>query len=40
MINQIFLWPEVKQSVIVSNKLEYEFPHEFPNNLSIRILGT
>ena len=39
MIKQIFLWPEVKQSVIVSKKLVYEFPDEFPNDLSIRILG-
>ena len=29
MIKQTFLSPEEKQSVIISNKLVYEFPREF-----------
>ena len=37
---QIFFSPQVKQSVIISNKHGiYEFPHELPNNLRLRILG-
>ena len=40
MFYQIFLSPQVKQSVIISNKLGiYELPHELPNDLRLRILG-
>ena len=34
MFYQILLSPEVKRSVIISNKQGvYELPHELPNNL-------
>ena len=36
----IFLSPQVKRSAIISNTQDvYELPHEFPNDLRIRILG-
>ena len=36
MFDQIFLSPQVKQSVIISNEHGiYELPHELPNDLSI-----
>ena len=40
MFYQIFLSPQVKQSAIVSNKQGvYELPHEFPNDLRLRLIG-
>ena len=37
---QVFLSPQVKRSPIISNKQSlYEFTHELPNNLRLRILG-
>ena len=40
MFYQIFLSPQVKRIVIISNKHgTYELPHEFPNDLRFRILG-
>ena len=37
---QIFLSPQVKRSMIISNKLGvYVLPHELPNDLRPRILG-
>ena len=40
MAEQIFLSPEVKRSVIISNKYAiYELPQELPNDLRLRILG-
>ena len=40
MFYQIFFSPEVKRSVIISSKHGiYELPHEFLNNLRLRILG-
>ena len=40
MFDKIFVSPQVKQIVSISNKLDInEFPHEFPNNLRIRTLG-
>ena len=37
---QLFLSPEVKQSVIISNKQGvYEMLHELPNDLRLSILG-
>ena len=39
MFDQIFLSPQIKRSVIISNKHGiYELPHELPNNLRLRIL--
>ena len=39
ILYQIFFSPQVKQSVIVSNKHgTYELSHELPNNLGLRIL--
>ena len=39
ILYQIFFSPQVKQSVIISNKHGiYELPHELPNNLRLRIL--
>ena len=41
MFYQIFLSPQVKQWVIITYKHDiYEFPHELPNDLRFRILGT
>ena len=38
MFDQIFLLPQMKRSVIVSNKHGiYELPHELPNDLRLRI---
>ena len=40
MVEEIFLSPEVKRRVIITNKYGmYELPHELPNNLRLRILG-
>ena len=40
MFHQIFVSPQVKQIVIISNKRGiYELPHELPNDLKLRILG-
>ena len=39
MFDQIFHSPQVKQSMIISNKHgTYEFPHELPNSLRLKIL--
>ena len=36
----MFLSAQVKQNVIIINKHGiYELPHEFPNDLRLRILG-
>ena len=40
MVKHIFLSPQEKQSVIISNKHGiYELPHKLPNDLRVRILG-
>ena len=40
MFDQIFLSPQVKQSVIISNKYDkYELPQELLDDLRLRILG-
>ena len=40
MFHQIFLSPQVKRRVFISNKQGlYELPHELPNDLKLRILG-
>ena len=40
MFDEIFLSPQVKQIVIISNKLGiYELPRELPNDLRLKILG-
>ena len=40
MFNQVFFLPQVKQSIVISNKHGiYELPHVLPNNLRLRILG-
>ena len=40
MFHQILLLPQVKRSVIISNKQDvYELPHELPKDLRPRILG-
>ena len=41
MVEQVFLSPQLKRSVIISNKLVYtsELPHELPNALRLRKLG-
>ena len=40
MFYQIFLSPQVKGSVIISNKHGiYELPHELQNDLALKILG-
>ena len=40
MFYQIFLSPQVKRIVIISNKHGiYELPHELPNDLRLRMLG-
>ena len=37
VLYEIFLSPQVKQSVIISNKHSiYELPHELPNNLEVQ----
>ena len=37
MVEQIFFSPQVKRSVIISNKYDIdELPHELPNDLRIR----
>ena len=40
MFDKIFVSPQVKRIVIISNKHGiYELPHELPNNLRLRTLG-
>ena len=40
MFYQIFLSPQVKGSVIISNKNGiYKLPHKLPSDLRLRILG-
>ena len=40
MVEQIFLSPQVKRSMINSNKYGiYELPHALTNNLRLRMLG-
>ena len=40
MFYQVFLSPEVKKCAVISNKHGiYELPHEFPDDLRLRILG-
>ena len=40
MVEQIFLSPQVKRRLIISNKYGmFELPHELPNDLRLRILG-
>ena len=40
MFYQIFLSPQVKRSMIISNKEgAFELPHELLNDLRLRILG-
>ena len=40
ILYQIFFSPQVKRSVIVSNKHGiYEFPNEWQNELRLKILG-
>ena len=40
MFDQIFTSPQLKQSVIISNKHSiHELPQELPNDLRLRILG-
>ena len=40
MLDKIFVSPQVKQTVIISNNHgTYELPHELPNNLRLRTLG-
>ena len=40
MFYEIFLSPQVKRIVIISNKHGiYELPHELPDDLRLRILG-
>ena len=40
MFDQIFLSPQVKRSVIISNKYgTYELPYKLQNDLRLRILG-
>ena len=40
IFDQIFLSPQVKRSVIISNKHGiYELPHELSNNWRLRVLG-
>ena len=40
MLYQIFLSPQVKRCAIINYKHGiYELPHEFPNDLGLRILG-
>ena len=41
ILYQVFFSPQVKQSVIISNKHGiYELPHELTNDLRLGILGT
>ena len=38
MVERIFLSPEVKRSVIISNNYGiYELPHDLPNDLRLRL---
>ena len=40
MFYQIFLSPQVKRCAIITSKHGiYEFPHELPNDLRLRVLG-
>ena len=39
MFYQIFLSPHVKRNAIISNKYDtYELPHEFSNDLKLKVL--
>ena len=41
MFYKIFFSPQVKRSMIITYKHGvYELPHELPNDLGLRILGT
>ena len=40
MFYKVFFWPQVKQSVIISNKHGiYKLTHELPDDLRLKILG-
>ena len=40
LFDQIFLSPQVKRSLVISDKYGiYELPRELPNHLKLRILG-
>ena len=40
MVEEIFLSPEVKRIVVISNNNSIcDLPHEFPNDLRLRTLG-
>ena len=40
MFDQIFFLPQVKQSVIISDKCGiYELAHDLPNNLRLGMIG-
>ena len=40
MFDEVFVSPQVKRIVIISNKHGiYELPHELPNDLRLRTLG-
>ena len=40
MFDKIFVSPQVKWIVIISNKHDiYKLPHDLPNNLRLRALG-
>ena len=40
ILYQIFFSPQVKQSVVFSNKLDiYKLTHKLPTNLGLRTLG-
>ena len=40
MFDKIFVLPQVKRIVIISNKHGiYELPHDLPNDLRLRTLG-
>ena len=40
MFDQFFLSAQMKRNLIIINKYGiYELPHEFPNDLRLRILG-
>ena len=40
MVEQVFLSPQLKRSVVISKKTGmYELAHELPNDLKLKILG-
>ena len=40
MLDQMFISPQVKRNIIISNKYGiYKFPRNNPNNSRLRILG-